>query len=131
MVARGLAVLVAIIVAGWFGLSARQAHDISAAEGILANVSNPNPGQARHVTALLRSAATLNPDLEVDVLRGDLAAGEGERERASQIFSSVTRREPLNLEAWYDLANVTTDHHSLSLALRQIAALAPDVAKHK
>jgi len=50
MVARGLAVLVAIIVAGWFGLSARQAHDINAAESILANVSNPNPGQARHVT---------------------------------------------------------------------------------
>ncbi len=125
--ARGLGVLVAIIVAGWFGLSARQAHNVNVAKAILSNVNGPSRAQVQHVSALLRSAATLNPDREVDLLRGDLEVAGGARRRAAQIFLQVANSEPSNLEAWYEVANVTTDPHSLAVALRQIAALAPDV----
>jgi hypothetical protein len=126
-----LGLLIAIVVACWFGLSVRQAHNTDVAEQILSNNSTLSASQTRHVGALLRSAATVNPDRSVDLLRGELAASEGNRVRASQIFAGVTRSEPLNIDAWYELANVTTNPHTLSLVLHQIAALAPDVSKQK
>ncbi len=131
MVARSLAVLVAVIIAAWFGLSARQAHSVDGAMAILSNASTPSPRQERQVSDLLNSAAPLNPDRQVALLRGNLAQLEGDRGKALRLFLSVTRSEPLNLNAWYDVANADTNPHTLKGALRQIAALAPDVSKRK
>lgn len=127
LAARVPAVLVAIIVAGWFGLGTQQTHSLNAAEAILANANGLNRGQARHVSSLLSSAATLNPDRQVDVLRGDLASIEGHRAPAARIFLAIVHSEPQNVVAWYDLANATANPHTLTQALRQIAKLAPDI----
>jgi hypothetical protein len=128
---RAATVLVAIIFAGWFGLSTWQAHNVNAVEAILANANGPSPAQARHASALLSSAATLNPDREVDLLRGELAFSLGDRQRATQIFLNVARTEPSNLEAWYGAANATTVPRTLRMVLLHIKALDPPLDRRR
>ena len=75
--------------------------------------------------SLLRSAGTLNPDLTVDTLRGQLALDENRDRRAAQIFAYVTRREPMNLDAWVLLAQATqqNDRQTFARAIRVIGKL--------
>jgi predicted Zn-dependent protease len=56
--------------------------------------------QAARVGSLLDAAGMFNPDREVDLLRGQVLLGEGQRRPALRVFEGVTRDEPMNIEAW-------------------------------
>ena len=101
-------IVLGIGVCAWFVLGARQAHDMGAAAPI-ATANSVTPAQAKHFRSLLDAAGTLNPDREVDVLRGSLEAAEGRHVKARQTLFRVIREEPKNLDAWLAYARASSD----------------------
>lgn len=93
-------IALAVVVCGWFALGAHQTHDLDAATALVSGSAAPSPAQAQHISSLLSSAATLNPDRQVDVLRGELETAQRRYASARQTLSAVIRSEPQNLTAW-------------------------------
>jgi|SRR5579884_207077 len=126
--ARVAVVVAALVVSAWFGLGWWQARQTGRAAALVAGAATLTPAQAWAARADLDAAATLNPDLTVDVLRGELAAGRHDLARAIAILRSVTAREPLNLSAWAQLGFAAAragDRRLLAVAGRHIASLIP------
>lgn len=92
-------VVTALIMCAWFALAIRQAQDTTEATAIITRGA-PSAAQAARVAQLLNSAATLNPDRQVDVLRGELAIQRGQDAHARQILFEVIRAQPKFLQAW-------------------------------
>jgi predicted Zn-dependent protease len=115
-----------LVVAAWFLLGARQAHNIDHVTSIVSGLNGQQrltAAQAAHANSLLDSAKTLNPDSTVDVLRARVALLSGNRVRATQILDGVVKREPDNLDAWYGIATSSTDGAIVNRALGHIAQL--------
>jgi predicted Zn-dependent protease len=85
--------------------------------------------QARHAAQLLQSAAFLNPDRQVDVLRAQLRRDQGDLRGARAILRPVISSEPDNLQAWLELARSSAgDPHDFFLAafrVRQLVRTVP------
>lgn len=124
-IAAGLLAAAALVVAAWFALGVREAHEVSQATSIVSASSHLTPAEARHVRSLLSGAAPLNPDRELDILRGRVAAEGGSNAAADRILFAVTRAEPMNLEAWAWIGRLAANHRVLLDAYGHIALLAP------
>lgn len=130
MVARAVALVVAITAAAWFAVGIRQAHDTDAAAGIVTGSAPVGAARASHVRALLYDAGQLNPDRTVDLLRAELALRQGDRAQARAIALAVTRSEPQNLQAWLAYGTASSnDPQAFQLALRHARGLAPAVGR--
>jgi predicted Zn-dependent protease len=124
--ARWFILLVAIVVCAWFGLGIRQAREINRATSIIAQRGTIPAAQLRAAASALRSARTLNPDAEVNILRARLAVQQQQPRQAERILKTVVRGEPMNLEGWIWLAGVSLiDPPEARIALAQIARLDP------
>lgn len=127
-VTRGAMLVSALAACAWFVLGLRQTHEIDKATSILSQQHAPTAAQSRTAGSLLNSAGTLNPDLEVDVLRARLALSRGEPHTARTIMQSVVRREPQNLEAWIWLARSSVGSPAtFRLAAVRVQQLLPHV----
>jgi predicted Zn-dependent protease len=127
-IARVATLSLALIACAWFVLGIRQAHEIAGATQIVSQQSSPSAGQARKAASLLSSAGTLDPDIEVDVLRGRLAFVRGQLAAARRVLESVVRREPENLEAWSWLAKASAGAPAtFRLAVAAVDRLLPKV----
>jgi predicted Zn-dependent protease len=116
----------AVIVCLWFALGARQAIDLSRATAITQGSSALSPGQARRADELLSAASTLNPDRQVDVVRGIVALARNQSSLATTILRRVTREEPMNLQGWVYLAQADLGHGGeFKHAVAQIGFLDP------
>lgn len=85
-------------------------------------IGSGRPLSARQVdraAAALSSAGTLNPDLEVDVLRGELAIAQGHFAQARRILFGVIRQEPKLLAAWQLYARASV-HNRVAFFAAQI-----------
>ncbi|MBV9193484.1 MAG: hypothetical protein JO168_05015 [Solirubrobacterales bacterium] len=122
---RAAVAVLALVVCAWFALGARQAHELSAAGNLITTPGALTRPQAAHAEAMLRAAATLNPDSQVDVLRGRLALTQGQRARATNLFTRVAEREPMNVVAWYWLAQDPQSYGAWLVALARVAQLEP------
>ena len=112
----------------WFVVGIRQAHDTNAAAAIVTGASRLPAGQRRHAADLLSAAKVLNPDTQVDVLRAELALGQGDRAAARRILEQVVAKEPENAVAWEWLARASVgDLHEFFLAGIHLARLVPRV----
>src|ERR1700759_5260054 len=98
--ARIAAVVAALAATAWFVLGVRQAHELTSAQSIISGRAPVTVASASRARSLLSAAAFLNPDSQIDVLRGQLALRQGDKARALHIFEGVVRGEPLNLVAW-------------------------------
>ena len=129
-VARVVILALALVASAWFVLAVRQAHEIAGATNIVSLPGPPSAARARTAASLLSSAGTLDPDLEVDVLRGRLALVRGELAAARRILKSVVRREPDNLEAWSWLARASAGAPAtFRLAVAAVDRLLPAVPR--
>jgi predicted Zn-dependent protease len=80
------------------------------------------------VKALIDGGALLNPDKQVDLLRGRLALALGETRRAQAIFLKVSGQEPMDVRAWSLLGQAAGANRSLALlALARVRQLEPPV----
>jgi plasmid stability protein len=126
-VVRMLLAAVSVVAIAWFVLSARQARDISQATAIVQG-SSVSAAQGRQVNQILDSAATLNPDREVMLLRAALNIDRNDNARARVILERVLQSEPENIVAWDLLLQAAG--HDIQLqanAFRHIARLEPTV----
>jgi hypothetical protein len=121
----------ALLVSAWFGLGWVQARDTGRASALVASGNRLSPGRAGQVRAWLRSAGTLNPDRQVDLLRARLAFDQGAYLAATRIVQSVTRSEPLNVFAWVQLGFTAGAAHQPHLAQLAVTRAAHLVAKLK
>jgi predicted Zn-dependent protease len=115
-----------LVVAAWFVLGARQAHDINQVTNVVSGLNGQQrltAAEAAHANSLLDSASKLNPDSTVDVLRARVALLSGNRVLATRILDGVVKREPDNLDAWYGIATSATDGAVVDRALGHIAHL--------
>jgi predicted Zn-dependent protease len=124
-IVRALSLLLALVLCAWFALGIRQARDTSQATSILSNRNGVSGAQAAHAGSLLSAAKMLNPDAQVDLLRGRVALAENDRPVAVRIVEDVTRREPMNLQAWLLFAETTLYLPDIKLAVARVAALDP------
>ena len=123
-------VVVAVVVAAWFGLAWSQDHQTQRATALVAGGNRLTPSQVRKARSALDSAGALNPDRAVAVLRGELAIDQGQYRSAIRTLRGVTTSEPLNLTAWAELgiaAAKAGDRATLVVAGRHIAVLIPRV----
>jgi predicted Zn-dependent protease len=129
--ARLAIVAFAVVVCAWFAIGVRQAIDTDRADAIATGNASVSAAAAAHADSLLDAAGFLNPDLEVDLLRGTIALDRQQQSQAVRIFESVTRREPQNIEAWLALAQADYgEKQPLAIAVAQIAKLDPILERH-
>ena len=126
-IVRVTAIVLALVVSAWFGLGALQAIDTSRATQVLTSSKPLTTAQAQRAHSLLSSAAVLNPDRTVDLLRGELAFEQGHPLAAVRIIQGVTAAEPDNIEAWVALARVALHHDNPAIerAVARIGRLDP------
>lgn len=126
--ARVLFLLVALIACAWFAIGIRDAEDTDQAAAILSASGHPGPAAARRADSLLDAAGLLNPDRQIDLLRGQLALQIGHAAVARKIFLRVTREEPQNILAWSWLGRAAQPRSRLqTLAFFHVVALAPPI----
>ena len=111
----------ALLVVAWFGVGIRQAIDTNRASSIVQSSATLTPARARRADQLLREASFLNPDTRVQLLRSQVAMAAGHRGSARRLAAQVTRQEPLNAAAWYQLVRATGP--TAARALQRLAAL--------
>jgi predicted Zn-dependent protease len=130
MVVRIVSVIVALVVAAWFALGIRETHELNTVTSIL-SAGQLTPAQARHADDLLQSAGTLNPDHQVQLLRGEVALATGDLPAAQRIILHVAREEPDNIDAWAELARAAGSNHQLILLpFNNVARLSPRLRPH-
>jgi predicted Zn-dependent protease len=123
-------IILAVVVCAWFALGIRQTRDTARATAIIASAGSangPSAAQASQERSLLRAAGTLNPDKQLDVLRGQLALLRNDNRGAARILQGVVAQEPLNVEAWVYLARAAfkVNRHEFGIAAQRIAQLDP------
>jgi len=112
-VARIITVCVALLIAAWFVLGARQARELDHATTVIESASSLTAAQAARVDSMLSAAATLNPDQEVSLLRARVAVLQGHNSAATHILERLVQDEPLNIEGWVWLARVALPSRTL------------------
>jgi predicted Zn-dependent protease len=123
---RGGLLVLAVAACAWFVLGIRQAQETDQAAAIVAQRPTAPAAKLREAASLLRSAGFLNPGVQVDILRGQLAILQQRPRLAVQILRGATRSEPMNLEAWIWLAGASLiDPPQAKIALAHIHALDP------
>jgi predicted Zn-dependent protease len=121
-------VAVALVVAAWFALGVRQAVNTTRATALITGPGQLTPARGHDARSLLDSAATLNPDRTVNLLRGELALAQNHNASAQRILLALTHSEPQNLDAWVQLAYAAARNHDRALLVltgRKISALYP------
>lgn len=125
-VIRAIGALAAVVVCAWFAVGIRQAHEVARATNLIEPSHALTATQLHAIDSWLHSARALNPDTEVDILRGRAAIKAGQTQLAQRILEGVTRKEPQNLEAWIWLAGAALgDPPVAHRAVAQIEALDP------
>ncbi len=126
--ARAAALVFAVIACAWFALGIRQGHDTARATAILQGGTHRlSTDQADRAGSLLHSAAFLNPDTTVDLLRAQLAADQGERSQAQAIALRAAIQEPDNVQTWFAVARLASGERAYIRALIEIHRLFPNM----
>ncbi|MFZ0043022.1 MAG: hypothetical protein WAK93_17065 [Solirubrobacteraceae bacterium] len=126
---RPLLVVIAVAACVWFVLGIRQAHEVDYATKV---VGEPHPGAAQLAKARseLGRAAFLNPDRQVDVLRGQVDFNAHQPQAARTVLSDVIRAEPMNLNGWIWYTVMYLGRPEQRIGAAHIAQLDPIDAKH-
>jgi predicted Zn-dependent protease len=126
-IARISLLVLAVCACAWFGLGAVQSHATDQATSIVSETGTLTPAQAARARSLLATAATLNPDHGIDLLRAQLAVREGRSAEAIAILQRTVADEPMNLSAWLALAQTALGHNRrvLDLTVAHLATLDP------
>ena len=107
--ARGAVLAVAVLACAWFVVGIRQAANTTRATTAISSGTDLSAARAARIASWLNAAGWLNPDQQVNVLRGQLALDQNQRAHAELIVERVTRKEPDNLQAWLVLLQATLD----------------------
>jgi hypothetical protein len=124
----GLAAI-AIIVAVWFVIGARQAHEVDAATALLDNGVGHSAAASHQTASLLSSAAVLYPGVDVALLRARLDMAQHDYAKAKLEIDRSVASEPDNVSAWIwalQLAIVVPSAENTREVVAHLRALDPE-----
>lgn len=124
---------VAALAVAWFAIGARQAHLVDAATKLLDANAGTHPATRRQTESLLRSAAFLNPGVDVTLARARLAMEQHDFARAKPLVDRALADEPDNLQAWIselDLAVADANAVDVRRVVSNLRRLDPVDARH-
>ena len=122
----------ALVVGAWFVLGIRQAHETAAATAIINANGNVSAAAAARASSLLSRAATLNPDVEITILRSQLALRRADYPRAIAFARQAARQEPSNVSTWLAVAVANYDRGKVDFqAVAKMAVLDPQLQHPK
>jgi predicted Zn-dependent protease len=124
-IARTALAIVAALVSAWFALGVVQAHDTSRAQAIVAGHALLPAERAAQARSLLATAATLNPDEQVNLLSAQIELDQRRPAAAARILRGVAAREPDNIGAWVLLARASYGTKTVTAVVRELARLDP------
>ena len=126
---RWLVAGIATALCAWFALGTVQAHDENRATALIDSSGTPSRALTAQILHMLDTAGTLNPDRDIALLRSQALTRAGRDAAAVRTAQSVTRAEPLNIDAWTVLAFAAQpiDPAQARLARAHQASLAPPV----
>jgi hypothetical protein len=123
---------IALVVCAGFVLGIRQAHETAAATAIVNAHGKVSAAGAAQAGSLLDSAATLNPDVEITILRSQLALRRSDYRRAIALARQATRQEPSNVSTWLAVAVANYDSGKVDFqAVAKMAVLDPQLQHPK
>jgi predicted Zn-dependent protease len=126
---RVVVLALAVVAAAWYVVGIRQAQGINRASAIVSSSGHLSAAQARRASQQLRSAAFLNPDRQVAVLRARLLYDRGDLSGARAILKRIVLSEPDNLQAWILLARASVgdlkDFYAAAFRIRQLVPPVP------
>jgi hypothetical protein len=123
---RILATVAALAVCVWFAIGIRQAIDTDHASAIISSSAPLTEARVTQARSLLSTAAQLNPDRQVDLLRAQLDIRLGEDAKARALALSVASAEPQNSAAWLELSHASPgDDATLQLSYERLYGLVP------
>ncbi len=121
-------VAAALVTAAWFGLGAHQAYEIAQVNRTVGGLTGQlrlSHAASQQARERLSSAAWLNPDREIDLLRARVALLSRHRTRATAILQRVVAAEPENVDAWYGIATSAPDRATVLHAIAVVGRLDP------
>jgi predicted Zn-dependent protease len=130
---RLVCAVLALVICAWFALGGIESHDINVATNLVGGLQGRQKltaAQAAQARSLLASAAVLNPDQQVNVLRARVALLRKERPLAVEILNRVLSEEPDYLDAWYGLATSASSGATVNRAIAHINQLQPAIHSH-
>jgi predicted Zn-dependent protease len=126
---RVAVVALAVVAAAWYVVGIRQSQGINRANAIVSSSGHLSAADAGRASRELRSAAFLNPDRQVAVLRAQLRYDQGDLAGARAILKRVVLSEPDNLQAWILLARASVgdlkDFYAAAYRIRQLVPPVP------
>ena len=84
----------AVAACAWFVIGAIQSHNESRATALINGGGTPTPAQTAQIGHWLDTAATLNPDRNIDLLRAQAEVRAGQSARALVLMKRVVGDEP-------------------------------------
>jgi hypothetical protein len=117
----------AVLICAWFALGIRATHDEAAATTILQQHNRPNASEAAQARSAIAAAEVLNPDQNLEILRGQIAFHTGNVAAALTIAKAIVTREPQNATAWLllELFSDRIDPPLNRLAQERVSQLVP------
>jgi hypothetical protein len=126
---RGALLAISVLVAAWFGIGVLQARDTAHATQNLSSGGRLSQARAHQTASELRDAGFLNPDRQVEILRGQLYLNQGNEPAARSLLIRLVKAEPDNLNAWIWLARASVHDlkwfYSAAFRIRQLVPPVP------
>ena len=126
-IARSTLAVIALVAIAWFALGVRQARDTAQATSLLVRFTPLTAAQLNHAANLVNDAAFLNPDQQVNLMRGWLQLQPHHRAAAELIFAHEVLLHPQDINGWdwlFQAAN-GIDPATAQRAQAQMLALEP------
>jgi predicted Zn-dependent protease len=121
----------AVAACAWFVIGVIQSHNESRATALINSGGTPTRAQTAQVGHWLDTAATLNPDRNIDLLRAQAEVRAGQSARALVLMKRVVREEPRNADAWivFAFAAQSQSPALARMAHAEVLKLAPPVPR--
>lgn len=129
--ARFAIAALAVAACAWFVIGVVQSNNESRATTLINGGGTPTPAQTSQIEHWLDTAATLNPDRNIDLLRAQAEVRAGQSAKALVLMKRVVADEPRNADAWivFGFAAQPQSPALARMAHAEVLKLAPPVPR--
>jgi predicted Zn-dependent protease len=130
-VARLAIAALAVAACAWFVIGVIQSNNESQATALINGSGKPTPAQTAQIERWLDTAATLDPDRNIDLLRAQAEVRAGQSDKALVLMKRVVADEPRNADAWivFGFAAQSQSPALARMAHAELLKLAPPVPR--
>jgi Flp pilus assembly protein TadD len=129
--ARFAIAALAVAACAWFVIGVIQSNNESQATALINGSGKPTPAQTAQIERWLDTAATLDPDRNIDLLRAQAEVRAAQSDKALVLMKRVVADEPRNADAWivFGFAAQSQSPALARMAHAELLKLAPPVPR--